>query len=82
MCVSAPLFSRTSNSSSEGKCDARLDTPLPQSVRDDFLAVAVVLGYGSAAELNRCLIEQFLYGTLTSVRVASRSACVDGRKVG
>ncbi len=77
----AMLYSRPSCSGGNGKCDERLDTPLPGSVKTDFAAVALILGYGSAAELNRRLIEDFLYGKLVAVRMAAREHSVDGRNV-
>lgn len=74
------LYSRRTET--VGKCDARLDTPLPEQVKADFTALAVVLGYGSAAELNRRLIEDFLYGHLHAVRMAVRRSTDDGRNSG
>jgi hypothetical protein len=86
MCVSPAdvplLHSRSADSNGAGKCDARLDTPLPESVKNDLAAVAVVLGFGSVAELNRRIIEDFLYGQLHAVRMAVRRSPVDGRNVG
>jgi hypothetical protein len=75
------LLSRPSASSANGKCNDRLDVPLPESVKADFQAVALVLQYGSAAELARRLIEDFLYGKLAAVRMATRDLGVDGRNV-
>lgn len=77
-----PLHSRSAESGGNGKCDDRLDTPLPGSVKTEFAAVALVMGYGSAAELNRSIIEDFLYGRLHRIRVAAARGGVDGRKPG
>lgn len=76
------LDSRPSSSDGFGKCDDRLDTPLPSKVKEEFAAAAVVQGYGSAAALNRALIEDYLYGRMHAIRVRLGVNPSDGRIVG
>lgn len=72
---------RSGRSNPEGKCTGRLDTPLAEQTERDFRSVASVRGV-PAAELNRELIEDFLYGRLRKIRMAAGVAPGDGNKVG
>lgn len=75
------LRSRSSRPSAHGKCSVRLDTPLPESVLQDFEAVAHLMEK-SAATLNRQIIEDFLYGKVKAVRIAVSGRNDDGNNVG
>ena len=39
-----PRFSRNGTTSAEGKCDSRLDIPVPSSLEDKLIALAVMAG--------------------------------------
>lgn len=78
--MAAVLRSRSGRLNPSGKCEARLDTPLPISVKEDLAAVATLMGK-TAAEVNRELIEDFLYGKLRAVRLALSGRQDDGMNV-
>lgn len=74
-------FSRSGRSDPAGKLLSRLDTPLSEQTASDFRAVAALRGV-AVSELNRELIEDFLYGRLRAIRMAAGVGGDYGNKVG
>jgi hypothetical protein len=63
-------MTRPSSSSVLGKCDDRLDVPLPSQVKEHLAALAIAAGYGSASEYVRELLAQHLYGHVAAMQAA------------
>jgi hypothetical protein len=55
------LFSRSSNSSSFGKCTEELKTHVPEEVKEKFAALAVLSGQTSS-EYLRDIVQSHIYG--------------------
>ena len=61
-------MSRPSNSSPLGKCDDRLDVPLPSRMKEQLAALAIAAGYGSTGEYVREHLAAHLYGHVASLQ--------------
>lgn len=82
MCADSEFQSRPAASSTLGKCDARLDVPMPEAMLEHVIALAALSGV-SKAEYVRMLIERHVYGELSMLRsVAGRMGGNDGRNLG
>jgi hypothetical protein len=58
---------RTGNTEALGKCDSRLEIPMPQDMRDHIAALATIEGV-SPAEWGRRELSKLLYGQLAIMR--------------
>lgn len=58
---------RTGSTDVHGKCDARLEIPMPQEMRDHIAALATIEGI-SPAEWGRREFGKILYGHLAVMR--------------
>lgn len=56
-----------------GKCTEPLKTAVPEELRDEFNALAVLHGKTSA-EYLRDLVFEHVYGRLSAIRLANRAA--------
>jgi len=65
------LFSRAT-SHPLGKCDTELKTAVPESLREEFSALAVLRGQ-TTAEYLRELVTEHVYGRLHTLRLATRA---------
>lgn len=75
-------LSRNGHSSPLGKCDARIDVSLPQILKDEITALAVVDGM-STGEYCRIVLELHARGHLSVIRsMHSRRAEIDPEKRG
>lgn len=63
-------MTRPASSSPLGKCDDRLDVPIPSQVKEHLSALAIASGYGSTGEYVRELIAQHLYGHVAAMQAA------------
>jgi hypothetical protein len=64
--VTRARFSRSGDSHPLGKCDEELATPMPGAMKADLIAVARLMDPPmSAAEMNRIVLSDFLYGRLS-----------------
>jgi hypothetical protein len=63
-------MSRPPVSNPLGKCDDRLDVPLPAQVKEHLAALAIASGYGSTGEYVREILAQHLYGHVASMQAA------------
>lgn len=78
---SGPAFSRASDDQN-GKCDVRIDTPIPESVKEDAAFVARAQGFNSTSAWVRYLIERELYGAVAHIQSVVRgSARGDGKNI-
>jgi hypothetical protein len=63
-------MSRSPNSSPVGKCDDRLDVPMPSRMKEQLAALAIAAGYGSTGEYVREHLAAHLYGHVASLQAA------------
>lgn len=68
------LKARSSDSDPRGKCDSRVETMVPESVKDDMLVFWRVAGFLSEAEYVRKLIYADLYGRFSEVQSVAQRA--------
>jgi hypothetical protein len=61
-------MTRPSNSSPLGKCDDRLDVPMPARMKEQLAALAIAAGYGSTGEYVREHLAAHLYGHVASLQ--------------
>lgn len=74
----APLPSRSRVSDPAGKCDVRVETAVPESVKGDMAVYWRLLGFGSEAEYVRSLIVKDLYGSFSTLQsIAQRAVKVN-----
>jgi hypothetical protein len=80
---SRALLSRSGVSHPLGKCEDRLDIPVPAALKEKISAVAVLYGKG-AAEWARDALEKLVEGELAFMRRRVNGEAVpgDGRKEG
>lgn len=64
-------FSRSGNSVAEGKCDARIDIPVPVALEEKLIGLAVLAGR-SRAEYARMLLTKAVEGELAYLRSIGR----------
>lgn len=77
--MTGPSFSRDDPN---GKCDVRIDTPVPESVKEDAAFVARAQGFGSTSAWVRYLIERELYGSVQHIQSVVRgSSNVNGKPI-
>lgn len=76
-------FSRSGFTHPLGKCDTRLDVPMPEELRDRIAAVAIVSGK-TAGEWVRDELEKLVDGELVFMRrrMPGHSRHGDGRNEG
>ena len=71
-----PLFSRSGITAADGKCDARVDIPVPATLEEKLIGLAVLSGR-PRAEYARMLLTKAIEGELAYLRsigaVANRS---------
>lgn len=74
-------FSRNGTTHPLGKCDTRLDVPMPEELRDRIAAVAIVSGK-TAGEWVRDELEKLIDGELVFMRrrMPGRERRGDGMK--
>lgn len=78
-----PTFARSSESDPLGKCDVRMDTLVPEKVKDDAAFVARAQGFRSTSEWVRSIIERELYGSVEHIQSVVRGiGSVKGRNGG
>ena len=78
-----PLFSRSGATHPLGKCDVRLDVPMPEALRDKIVALATLEGR-SPSEWARDALEKLAEGELIFMRrrMDRSGAGGDGMKQG
>lgn len=79
---SRAAFSRSGSTHPMGKCDDRLDIPVPTALKERISAVATLSGKG-AAEWARDALEKLVEGELAFIRhrMNGESEPGDGTKV-
>jgi predicted DNA-binding protein len=75
-------FSRNGTTTAEGKCDSRVDIPVPAALEEKLIALAVMAGR-PRAEYARMLLTKGVEGELAYLRsVGSLPALGDGNNGG
>ena len=78
-----PAFSRSGTTHPLGKCDARLDVPMPEALRDKIVALATLEGR-APSEWARDALEKLAEGELIFMRrrMTRDGSAGDGRNGG
>ena len=77
--MSEEEFGRPASASPLGKCDQRLDIPMPEELFDGLIGLAAVHGV-SKAEYARSVLERHVFGELSMLRrVAGKTQHGHGR---
>lgn len=71
--MSDPSFSRSGNTSAEGKCTTRIDIPAPESLEHKLIALAVMAGRPKA-EYGRMLLTKAIEGEISWLRSIGKFA--------
>ena len=80
--MSEDEFSRPAVSSPLGKCDQRLDIPVPEALLEGVIGLAALHGM-SKAEYARQVLERHVFGELSMLRrMASRGPVRNGSNEG
>ena len=80
MGLNEPAFSRNGTTTADGKCDARVDIPVPTALEEKLIALAVMAGR-PRAEYARMLLTKAIEGELAYQRsVGAIAQSSDGMK--